>query len=93
MTKRSLHLETAHHLAQLFCATRTLGIWEITTLGTFWQNLGYALRLLGKNPGLAVVAILSLALGMGANTAISPLRNALLLRDLPVGQPQCLVRA
>lgn len=57
-----------------------------------WQNLRYSLRALRKNPGFATVAILSLALGIGANTAIFTLINALLLRDLPVRQPDRLVQ-
>ncbi len=57
-----------------------------------WQNLRYTIRVLGKNPGFTVVAVLSLALGIGANTAIFTLINALLLRDLPVRQPERLVQ-
>jgi len=56
-----------------------------------WQNLLYSLRALRKNPGFTVVAILSLALGIGANVAIFTLINALLLRDLPVPHPERLV--
>jgi predicted permease len=55
------------------------------------QNLRYTCRLLGKNPSFTVVAVLSLALGIGANTAIFTLINALLLRGLPVRQPKRLV--
>jgi predicted permease len=55
-----------------------------------WQNLRYTIRVLGKNPGFTAVAILSLALGIGANTAIFTLINALLLRDLPVRHPEKL---
>jgi predicted permease len=62
------------------------------SLANFWQNLRYTIRVLGKNPGFTVVAILSLALGIGANTAIFTLINALLLRDLPVQHPEQLVR-
>jgi hypothetical protein len=61
-------------------------------MGTFWPSLRYTLRVLGKNPGFTAVAILSLALGIGANTAIFTLINAVLLRDLPVRQPGRLVR-
>src|SRR6266404_284 len=60
-------------------------------MGTFWQSLRYALRVLAKNPGFTTVAILSLALGIGANTAIFTLINVLILRDLPVRQPERLV--
>ncbi len=59
---------------------------------TAWQNLRYTIRVLGKNPGFTAVAVLSLSLGIGANTAIFTLINALLLRDLPVRQPERLVQ-
>ena len=61
-------------------------------MANLWQNLRYTIRVLGKNPGFTVVAVLSLALGIGANTAIFTLINALLLRDLPVRQPERLVQ-
>lgn len=56
-----------------------------------WQNLRYAIRGLGNDPGLAIVSVLSLALAIGANTAIFSLLDALLLRDLPVQHPERLV--
>jgi ABC-type antimicrobial peptide transport system permease subunit len=59
---------------------------------TFWRSLRYTLRVLGKNPGFTSVAILSLALSIGANTAIFTLINALFLRGLPVRQPERLVQ-
>ncbi len=57
---------------------------------SFSRNLRYTLRVLGKNPGFTCVAVLSLALGIGANTAIFSLLDALLLRDLPVRRPETL---
>ena len=55
---------------------------------TLWQDLRYGLRLLRLNPGFTMVAMLSLALGIGANTAIFQLLDAVRLRALPVKDPQ-----
>ena len=62
-----------------------------TTLESLWQDIGYAIRTLRRAPGFTAVALLSLALGIGANTAIFSLINTLMLRMLPVQQPRQLV--
>jgi predicted permease len=64
--------------------------WE-STAQSIWQDLRYSLRMMAKSPGFTAVAILSLALGIGANTAIFTLINNLLFKQLPVRDPQQLV--
>src|SRR5215470_9358616 len=56
-------------------------------LERLWQDLEHGCRMLVKNPGFTVVAVLSLAIGIGANAAMFSWADALLLRPLPVARP------
>ncbi len=70
-------------------------LWQqnsIAVVESTWRDFAYALRTLRRNRGFAFTAILILALGIGANTAIFSLMNAVLLRSLPVDDPSNLVR-
>ena len=85
-----------------FAAERALGnqsvlketvreVWGRTSVERIGRDIRYGLRLLRKTPGFSAVAILSLALGIGANTAIFGLIDALLFKSLPVRDPKALL--
>jgi predicted permease len=87
----------------LYAARRALGnttllkeqtrdVWRWTAWETFAKDVLYSVRMIRKNPGFAVIAILTLALGIGANTAIFSVLYSVLLRRLPYPQPDRLIR-
>lgn len=67
------------------------GGWE-TLVETCWRDLCFAVRMLRKSPGFTAVAVLTLGLGIGSNTAIFSLINAVMLRVLPVYEPEALLQ-
>ncbi|MBI4893791.1 MAG: ABC transporter permease [Acidobacteria bacterium] len=67
-------------------------VWGWGWLDSLWQDVRYALRAMAAHPVFTVTAVLSLALGIGANTAIFSILNAVMMRSLPVKDPQRLVQ-
>jgi predicted permease len=70
----------------------TWEVWSFVWLEQLWQDVRFGLRMLAKNPGFTAVAVLTLALGIGANSAIFTVVDAIALRPLPASRPDRLVR-
>jgi predicted permease len=95
---RGMSPEEARYAAHRKLGNLTLireEIYRMNSLGwleTFWQDLRYAARQLHHNPGFATVAVITLALGIGVNTAIFSLLHDAILARLPISHPQELVQ-
>src|ERR1035441_3836789 len=76
---------------QMWVGCRELRTRDVILMNMLWNDLRYALRLMRRSPGFSAVAVLSLALGIGANSAIYSLFYTVMLRQLPVEHPEQLV--
>src|ERR1700722_19164956 len=90
--RKDAELNARHEFGNETLARETTrDMWGWRWIGDLFHDVRYGLRLLGKNPGFTAVAILTLALGIGANTAIFSLVDTVMLKMLPVQKPEELV--
>src|SRR5271163_3237373 len=95
---RGVPPDQARHRAQLdfgnmnLAAERSREMWGFVHLDDMWRDVAYGGRQFAKHPGFTMIVVLTLALGIGANSAIFSVVNAFLLKSLPVKHPEELVK-
>ena len=98
LMREGMSREEAEHTARRAFGNATLveersrEVWQWPRLESIWADAKFAVRQLAKSPAFAATSVLTLALGIGANTGIFTLTHALLLKSLPIPEPDRLVR-
>ncbi|HZD47886.1 MAG TPA: ABC transporter permease, partial [Silvibacterium sp.] len=98
LVREGMSREDAEHAARRAFGNQTLieergrEAWQWPRIESIWADVKFAVRQLRKSPAFTATAVLTLALGIGANTGIFTLMHALLLKSLPIPEPDRLVR-